>query len=70
MQKRNPGRGNAGASQIGDLCLGGGHRQPYLWYRSVNRQATVEIGMLVRLFRQSFAASPLSRPEITIITGR
>jgi len=22
MQKRNPGRGNAGASQIGDLCLG------------------------------------------------
>jgi len=21
-QKRNPGRGNAGASQIGDLCLG------------------------------------------------
>ena len=22
MQKRNPGRGNAGASQIDDLCLG------------------------------------------------
>ena len=28
IQKRNPGRGNAGASQIGDLS-GEGHRQPY-----------------------------------------